>query len=103
MVSRQNRYYDFTVKGKRGDRDDVDFLMQTLVGDSTLTTAKLVDYALGLVNSQAGAARIGEYLFEGDPIQRNYAALFLKRRGQLDRLQQAVDQGLVDLDQAFSK
>ena len=98
-----NRYYAFIARGERGSCDDVDFLMHVLVSDPGLATVKLVDFALGLVRSSAGKTRIEHYLFEGNQMQRNYAALFFKRRGETSLLQKAVDAGLVDTEQAFSQ
>lgn len=55
------------------------------------------------VTTPAGVARIDHYLFEGTQRQRNYAALYFKRRGDLPRLARAVAAGAVDETQAKSR
>lgn len=96
-------FEDFVALGKSGTAQAVDQLMQVLVSRDDLGTSKLVDYALSLVNQSAGVAQIRHYLFHGNPQQRNFAALYFKRRGQEDLLSEAVALGRIDLHQAFSK
>ncbi len=89
--------------GRSGRSEDVDFLMAALETAGQLEATRLADYALGLVRSQPGRERIEHYLFHGTARQRNYAALYFKRRGQRGLLQRAVEEGYVDEEQAFSK
>lgn len=97
------RLRDFTRRGQAGQAADVDFLMTQLENDGGVKTRKLVDYALGLIETRAGFAEIRRYLFEGSERQRNYAALYFKRRGQVRLLRRAVKAGLIDTEQAFSR
>lgn len=86
-----------------GSSADVDTLMQLLVTQTDLATGKLIDYALGLVESAPGAERIKFYLFNGQPVQRNFAALYFKRRGIERPLAQALALGLIDYQQGFAR
>jgi hypothetical protein len=82
---------------------DVDRLMEELVRAETVAACKAIDYALSLVTSAEGRERIRHFLFHGELVQRNYAALWFKRRGQTRVLDQAVRRGLIDRAQAYSK
>lgn len=86
-----------------GTAQDVDTLMQLLVADSDLASGKLIDYALSLVESVPGSERIKFYLFHGQPVQRNFAALYFKRRGMERPLAQAYALGLIDYQQGFAR
>ncbi len=96
------RYDHFRALGLSGAAHDVDALMHALVAHDDLATSRLVDFALGLVDTRDGTARLRHYLFHGAPIQRNYAALYFKRRGRTALLEEAVAQGRIDWAQAFS-
>ncbi len=85
-----------------GRAADVDALMQALQTDD-LASSRLVDYALGLVETKDGRARLRHYLFEGTQQQRNYAALYFKRRNVTYYLEEAVAAGKIDAAQAFSR
>ena len=98
-----NRYASFVTWGNAGKTEDVDRLMDVLVMNDDLATTKLVDYALGLVDTRDGRARLRHYLFNGSQQQRNYAALYFKRRGLVDFLDEAIALGLIDQAQAYSK
>ena len=98
-----HRYHTFKNLGISGKAEAVDQLMAALTRTGDLATSKMVDFALSLVDSRAGKARLRHYLFHGEPVQRNYAALYFKRRGINDLLEQAVASGLIDQQQAFSK
>ena len=90
----------------RGTENDIDLIMQDLRTDMTLNDSKFIDYAMSLVNSPEGVARIIEYLFKGTQIQRNYCTLFLNRRcekGDWDLVKKAYTMGLIDERQAFSR
>ncbi len=93
----------FTQRGKRGQPEDVDFLMENLALLEDFAATRLVDYALSLVRTRAGVERIHHYLFHGELIQRNYAALFFKRKSMVHILEKAVAAGAVDREQAFSR
>lgn len=92
-----------TLLATTGRACDVDALMQRLDDHASFTECKLIDHALGLVEARAGRQRIYDYLFAGNPIQRNYAALFFKRRGATDILAEAVDAGAIDVVQAYAR
>jgi hypothetical protein len=97
------RFEEFVAMGISGGKVDVDRLMEALLARDDLATSRLVDYALSLVNTRVGIARLKDYLFDGVQIQRNYAALYFKRKGQVDLLDDAVAQGMIDHEQAYSK
>jgi hypothetical protein len=97
------RYEHFVARGISGKEEDVDALMKSLVEQDDLATVKLVDYALGLVNTRLGVTRMEYYLFNGSPIQRNYAALYFKRRRNTTLLDEAVSLGMIDTLQAYTK
>jgi RimJ/RimL family protein N-acetyltransferase len=97
------RLAEFEQIGRSGKPADVDFLMAELESSAEIGGTKLVDYALGLVSKRAGRLQIKTYLYQGTPRQRNYAALYFKRRGNTRILKKAVDAGLIDAEQAFSK
>ena len=96
MNKKQNKHKQFVTCGQRGRSADIDVLMEALVTDPTLATAKLVDLSLSLVQTGEGLTRIKHYLFEGAPIQRKVAARTFWRRGDARLVQQAIDQGLID-------
>jgi hypothetical protein len=98
-----SRFTTFVCLGQSGKRSDIDRLMTELVTRDDMATAKLIDYALSLVATREGMAALREYLFQGLPQQRNYAALFFKRKGHLDLLDEAVAQGKIDHKQAYLK
>ncbi len=97
------RYDHFRALGLSGAAYDVDALMHALYDHDDLATSRLVDFALGLVDTRDGTARLRHYLFHGAPVQRNYAALYFKRRGRLGLLEEAVAQGKIDAVQAYSQ
>jgi len=86
-----------------GKPEDVDFFMTVLNEEPDFVTVKTIDYALGLVSTASGEERIKHYLFNGTPVQRNYAALYFKRRNMQDLLKEAVAKGVIDKIQAFSR
>ncbi|MFN6564774.1 MAG: hypothetical protein RMY28_033950 [Nostoc sp. ChiSLP01] len=98
-----DRYDAFVAMARAGGVSDIDTLMENLENDRTSATYKLVDFTLGLVDTSHGQDRIRHYLFNGTQIQRNYAALYFKRRGAKNILKEAVNQGCIDKLQAFSK
>ncbi|MGH7554877.1 MAG: hypothetical protein ACREMQ_17900 [Longimicrobiales bacterium] len=82
---------------------DVDRLMEELVRAATVAACKELDFALSQIDGAEAHERIRHYLFHGELVQRNYAALWFKRRGLVKVLDQAVRRGLIDRVQAFSK
>ncbi len=96
------RLENFVALGNSGGEEDVDVLMKELIENDDLTTIKLVDYALSLVTTRPGSARIRHYLFNGQARQRNYAALYFKRRGNTTLLEEAFGQGKIDSLQAYA-
>ncbi len=95
------RYDEYVAMGNSGQSGDVDTLMAALTAQDDFATTRLVDFALGLVETGAGRQRIRHYLFNGSQVQRNYAALYFKRRGWNDLLDEAVRQGKIDNLQAY--
>lgn len=89
-------------KAKSGTDTDIDFLMKLLTEETSLAVCKTIDFALGLVNSEAGCLRIRYYLFSGNPVQRNYAALYFKRKGNEGILDKAIALQCIDEKQAKS-
>jgi hypothetical protein len=98
-----HRLHHFITLGQSGAPADVDLLMGALVTQADLSTYKLVDYALSHVSTSEGVSRLRYYLFQGQRPQRNYAALYFKRRGFTDILQEALAQGKIDWDQGFAE
>ena len=85
-----------------GRAADVDFLMENLDQSRTHSHCKVIDFALSLVSSTEGQARIGHFLFNGSQVQRNYAALYFKRRGDAHVIDEAVQRGCIDEIQGYS-
>jgi len=90
-------------KAKTGKSSDIDFLLGNLHIDRSFRECKMIDYALGLVSNQEGIERISYYLFNGSRIQRNYAAMYFKRSGNLWIIEEAFQQGCIDEIQAYSR
>lgn len=88
---------------RRGSPEDVDFILGHLTPDVTLAVTKFVDYALSLVETDAGIGRIEFVLFNGTQMQRNYCSLFFNRRGDWPVVKRAYDAGLIDEIQAFAR
>ena len=87
-----------------GTAEGVNFLLGNLNMNQPFTICKKIDHALSLVVSEEGEARIRFYLFHGtNQMQRNYAALYFKRRGAIPLLKEAVKRGCIDEIQAFSR
>lgn len=87
----------------RGNRDDVVYLMGMLNSDSDVLTCKLVDCAIGQIETADGYDTIQDFLFNGNSLQRSYASLYFKRRKHYTILRKAVMAGVIDEVQAFSK
>ena len=92
-----------TLRGQGGLPEDVDALMAVLDSDEEIATAKLVDFALSLVQTPDGQARLRHYLCQGSLTQRNYAALYFKRLGMRDVLEDAVARGCVSAELALNR
>lgn len=88
---------------KSGRSTDIDTLMKNLETGGAFLQYKMIDYALGLVSSSEGRARIKHFLFNGNKMQRNYAALYFKRIGANIILEEAVRNGCIDEVQAYSR
>jgi pimeloyl-ACP methyl ester carboxylesterase len=97
------RYGAFVTLGTGGHSEGVDQLMGALAEYGDLPTLKLVDFALGLVNTPQGSERVRHYLFNGSTVQRNFAALYFKRRGNSRVLGTAVAEGAIDTTQAYAE
>ena len=98
-----SKYDEFVAQGRSGTSRDVDSLMNRIASESDIATVKLVDFALSLVTNREGMNRIKDFLFNGSRIQRNYAALYFKRRNEHELLTQAYKEGKIDRAQAFSR
>jgi hypothetical protein len=98
-----NRFEIFEQMGRAGTPEDIDIMMESLEHDPDSSPHKLIDYALGLVEDIEGQLRILDYVFNGTLVQRNYAALYFKRIGEVGILTEAVEMGCIDRIQAFSK
>jgi hypothetical protein len=103
QVQPGGRYEQLVALAQMGTPHAVDTLMRTLIADDGIATTRLVDYALGLIETHEGRDRLRHYLFEGTPQQRNYAALYFKRRNVTHYLEEAVAAGAIDAVQAFSR
>lgn len=90
-------------RANSGNIEDVDYILNHLTSDVTLSVTKFVDYALSLVVSDVGVARIEYYLFNGTQIQRNYCSLFFNRRGDWPIVKKAHERGLIDEIQAYAR
>ena len=97
------RLKDYVQLGESGLAKDVDQLMAYLHEKTTLLTIKMVDNALNLVNTREGKICLRYYLYHGTEIQRNYAALFFKRRDDLETVEAAFAAGKLDERQAYVK
>ena len=90
-------------RANRGTLEDVDYILAHLTPDVTFSVTRFVDYALSLVESEAGVERIEYYLFNGTQIQRNYSSLFFSRKGDWPIVKKAYDRGLIDEIQAYAR
>jgi HEAT repeat protein len=100
---KNGRFDQFVALGTAGSAANVDLLMAALAGRDDIATTRLVDYALSLVKTPEGTARLRHYLFQGTQRQRNYAALYFKRRGEFGLLGEALAQGKVDALQVHGR
>ncbi len=101
-INRPPTLDDLKQRATSGRASDVDFLMEHLEWSHTFSRCKVIDFALSLVSSAEGQARLGHFLFNGSQIQRNYAALYFKRRGDAQLVDEAVQCGCIDEIQAYS-
>ena len=97
-----SRFDRFVNLGKSGGPEDVKTLMSVLEQKDDMASSKLIDYALSLVRKPEGIEMIRRYLFQGNAAQSNFAALYFKRRGNLEVLKEAYAMGKIDDIQAFS-
>jgi hypothetical protein len=88
---------------KEGTEKTISEIMKDLNADMTLAESKLIDFALGHVESDEGLNIMEYYLFHGTQIQRNYSTLYFGRRGEYLIIRKAYDKGLIDAKQAFSR
>ncbi len=102
-VNTQTLYEQLCSWGKQGRTRDIDRIMQVLLSYEDMVTLKSADFALGLVHTREGREQIQYYLFNGRPRQRNYAALWCKRRGKMGFVGRAFDLGLIDERQAYAR
>jgi hypothetical protein len=103
MHNHPSRIQTFAALGQSGTRADIDRLMAELATSDDVATSKIIDNALSYVTTREGISALREYLFNGNQTQRNYAALFFKRKGHHDLLHEAFDQGMIDHKQAYLK
>ena len=89
---------DLALEGKK---ENIDRIFNELNENSTIELTRYVDFALSLVENEAGILRIEYYLFNGSLMQRNYASLFFNRRGDYHLIEKANKEGLIDHLQAL--
>lgn len=92
-----------TQLGTSGKTNDVDYLMRQLSTDAPIAVCKLIDYAIGLINTHEGIERLKFYLFEGTEIQRSYSALYFKRNEITEVLDEAVNKNCINSDFAYCR
>jgi hypothetical protein len=102
-TSFSGKVLELVERASSGKTEDVDYILNHLTSDVTLSVTRFVDYALGLVESDAGIERIEYYLFNGTQIQRNYCSLFFNRRGDWPIVKRAYERGLIDEIQAYAR
>ena len=95
--------HDLVEKAISGNPKDVDMIFSKLTPASSLVSTRRIDFALSLVESESGKARIQFYLFNGTQIQRNYASLYFNRTAEWPLVKRAFDLGLIDAVQAFAR
>lgn len=71
--------------------------------DVNLTTTRFGDYALSLVETEAGIARVEDHLIHGTQIQRNDASPFFNRRGDWPVVREAFEAGRIDEIKAYAR
>ena len=88
---------------REGSAAAVDILVAALAAKDSVQV-RVADYALGLVDSEEGMARLRHHLFHA-PLaeQRPHAALYFKRRGLTGILEDALVRGCIDEIQARSR
>lgn len=94
---------EFINKAQEGNSSDIDFIIKHLTPESSLPITRYIDFALSLVNNEAGIRQLEFYLFHGSLIQRNYCSLFFNRRGDWTVVKKAYRLGLIDEIQAYSR
>lgn len=92
-----------TELAQSGAASAVDAIMSHLHDKQHIIVCKKIDYVLSIIEDRDMRFRISHYLFNGTEIQRNYSALYFKRRGNAEILKKAYRQGCIDAKQAFSK
>lgn len=100
-VRRPPKYY--STLAIEGTKSAIDKIMEDLDEQMTIAESKIIDYALGLIDTPEGIGVMEDYLFHGTQIQRNYCTLYFGRRGDYHIVRKAYDQGLIDAKQAFSR
>lgn len=93
----------FRTLATEGTKSSIDTIMNDVNEQMTIAESKIIDYALGMIDSAEGIRVMESYLFQGTQIQRNYCTLYFSRRGDYQIVRKAYDQGLIDAKQAFSR
>lgn len=88
---------------QEGTRASVDEIMAHLNMGMSIAESKIIDFALGNVDSEEGRQAMEHYLFHGTQIQRNYCTLYFIRREEYRLVRQAYELGLIDYLQAFTR
>lgn len=99
----QSLLQKYTELAREGTRASIDEIMTHLNMGMSIAESKIIDYALGLVDSEDGMKVMEDYLFRGTQIQRNYCTLYFIRREEYRLVRQAYDLGLIDYLQAFTR
>jgi hypothetical protein len=100
---RQDMLKLYTSLAKEGTKDSVYKIMAHLNKNMSIGESKIIDFALGNIESEEGISVMEYYLFNGTQIQRNYCALYFGRKGEYPIIRRAYDRGLIDAKQAFSR
>lgn len=85
------------------DLNSVHNVMSALKEAVTIGECKVLDNRLSQFNSELDRNCIKDYLYNGNQRQRNYAALYFKRKGYYQLLMEAYEDGKIDKTQAFSR
>ena len=93
----------YVALAKEGTKDGVSAIMKKLNKNMTVGESKIIDFALGHVDTQEGIDAMKYFLFYGTQIQRNYCALYFGRKDEYILVRKAYEQGLIDARQAFSR
>ena len=93
----------YVALAKQGTKDAVHTIMKKINKNMTIGESKIIDFALGHIDTPEGVDAMKHFLFSGTQIQRNYCALYFGRKEEYMLICKAYEQGLIDARQAFSR